>query len=246
MADLNLSASPSPGGKKPKESAPKGPATGTPKLRMSPTGDHSPVSRTAGAIVGVVSVVALALAIFLSNPSAPTTQGTGAGTGTTASSVTPTGHTTRVSVGVDGMAFTPNHIEVPIGDRLIIDFTNSGDQRHDLVFETGVTSGSLATGETKELDLGVISGDVEGWCSLPGHREMGMTLHVQATGATSGSSSSAGATASGGHAGHAHGHDHGQDAAAGPATPTALTDYAATIDARDPVLPPATNETERH
>ena len=246
MADLNLSASPSPGGKKPKESAPKGPATGTPKLRMSPTGDHSPVSRTAGAIVGVVSVVALALAIFLSNPSAPTTQGTGTASGTTASSVSPTGHTTRVSVGVDGMAFTPNHIEVPVGDRLIVDFTNSGDQRHDLVFETGVTSGSLATGETKELDLGVISGDVEGWCSLPGHREMGMTLHVQATGASSGSSSSAGATASGGHAGHAHGHDHGQDAAAGPATPTALTDYAATIDARDPVLPPATNETERH
>ena len=244
MADLNLSASPSSGGEKPKTPAPKGPATGTPKLRMSPTGDHSPVSRTAGAIIGVVSVVALALAIFLSNPSAPTTQGTGTGTGTTASSVTPTGHTTRVSVGVDGMAFTPNHIEVPVGDRLIIDFTNSGDQRHDLVFETGVTSGSLATGETKELDLGVISGDVEGWCSLPGHRELGMTLHVQATGASSSASSSSGTSASGSHA-H-HGHDHGQDAATGPATPTALTDYAATIDARDPVLPPATNETERH
>ena len=240
MADLNLSASPSPGGKNPKASAPKGAASKeTPKLRMSPAGDHSPVSRTAGAIIGVVSVVALALAIFLSNPTAPTTQGTGAGTGTTASSVTPTGHTTRVSVGVEGMAFTPNHIEVPVGDRLIIDFTNSGDQRHDLVFETGVSSGSLATGETKELDLGVISGDVEGWCSLPGHREMGMTLHVQATGV---SSSSSGTSASGSHAGH----DHGQDTTGGPATATELTDYAATIDARDPVLPPATNETERH
>ena len=160
MADLNLSASPSSGGKNPKASPSKGATSKeTPKLRMSPAGDHSPVSRTAGAIIGVVSVVALALAIFLSNPTAPTTQGTG----TTASSVTPTGHTTRVSVGVDGMAFTPNHIEVPVGDRLIIDFTNSGDQRHDLVFENGVTSGSLATGETKELDLGVVSGDLEGW-----------------------------------------------------------------------------------
>ncbi len=139
------------------------------------------------------------------------------------------------------MTFTPNHIEVPAGDRLIIDFTNSGDQRHDLVFETGVSSGSLATGETKELDLGIISGDVEGWCSLPGHREMGMTLHVQATGA---SSSSSGASASGSHGSHA-GHDHGQEAAVGPASPTALTDYAATITPRDPVLPPATSETER-
>ena len=242
MADLNLSASPSPRGEKPKASAPTGPATGAPKLRVSPTGGHSPASRTAGALIGVISVVALALAIFLSNPSAPTKQGTGTASGTTASSVTPTGHTTRVSVGVEGMAFTPNHIEVPVGDRLIIDFTNSGDQRHDLVFETGVSSGSLATGETKELDLGVISGDVEGWCSLPGHREMGMTLHVQATGASSSSSSSSGTSESGNHAGH----DHGQDAAAGPVTPTELTDYAATIDARDPVLPPATNETERY
>ena len=245
MADLNLSASPSPGGDVPKTSAPKTSASKgaaskeTPKLRMSPAGDHSPVSRTAGAIIGVVSVVALALAIFLSNPTAPTTQVTGTGTGATASSVTPTGHTTRVSVGIDGMAFTPSHIEVPVGDRLIIDFTNSGDQRHDLVFENGVTSGSLATGETKELDLGVVSGDLEGWCSLPGHREMGMTLHVQATGATSGASSSARTTAPGSH-------DHGQDAAAGPATPTELTDYAATITPRDPVLPPATSETERH
>ena len=296
MADLNLSASPS-GGKNPKTSVPKaseskGGATGVPKLRMSPAGDHSPVSRTAGAIIGVVSVVALALAIFLSNPTAPTTQGTGTGTAATASSVTPTGHTTRVSVGVEGMAFTPNHIEVPVGDRLIIDFTNSGDQRHDLVFETGVSSGSLATGETKELDLGIIAGDVEGWCSLPGHREMGMTLHVQATGASSSSSgasasgshgshkeldlgiiagdvegwcslpghremgmtlhvqatgassSSSGASASGSHGSHA-GHDHGQEAAAGPASPTALTDYAATITPRDPVLPPTTSETER-
>ena len=255
MADLNLSASPS-GGKNPKTPVPKasapkasapkaseskGGATGVPKLRMSPAGDHSPVSRTAGAIIGVVSVVTLALAIFLSNPTAPTTQGTGTGTAATTSSVTPTGHTTRVSVGVEGMTFTPNHIEVPAGDRLIIDFTNSGDQRHDLVFETGVSSGSLATGETKELDLGIISGDVEGWCSLPGHREMGMTLHVQATGA---SSSSSGASASGSHGSHA-GHDHGQEAAVGPASPTALTDYAATITPRDPVLPPATSETER-
>ena len=248
MADLNLSSTPSSKGSPgagPTDAGAKNPAhagTGAAKLRVNPAGDHSPVSRTAGALVGLVSVVALALAIFLSNPSAPTTRGTGVTSETTASSVTPTGHTTRVAVGVEGMAFTPNHIDVPSGDRLIIEFTNTGDQRHDLVFETGVTSGSLATGETKELDLGVISGNLEGWCSLPGHREMGMTLHVQATGAASSSSSSS--SSSGGHAGH--GHDHGQDAAAGPASPTALTNYAASIDARDPVLPAATNETERH
>ena len=51
------------------------------------------------------------------------------------------------------MAFTPNHIEVPVGDRLIIDFTNSGDQRHDLVFETGVSSDRSPRVKQKELDL---------------------------------------------------------------------------------------------
>ena len=59
MADLNLSASPSPGGKNPKASASKGAASKeTPKLRMSPAGDHSPVSHScitvtigAGAVV---------------------------------------------------------------------------------------------------------------------------------------------------------------------------------------------------
>ena len=212
----------------------------------NPAGDADPLSRTAMGVMGLVCVAALALAVFLSNPSSPGAQ-TAAGTGTAAggtAQVAPTGHTTEVAVGFSGFAFTPNRIEVPAGDRLVINFTNTGDQRHDLVFETGVSSGSLATGETKELDLGVISGDVEGWCSLPGHREMGMTLHVQATGASSSSSSSSDTSASGSHAGH--GHDHGQDAAAGPATPTELTDYAATITPRDPVLPPATSETERH
>ena len=233
MADLTLSSSPSPRGEAPKESS----AQPTLKARVSPAGDHAPVNRTAGAIVGVVSVVALALAVFLSSPSTPATQ-----QGVTvpgASSVTATGHTTRVAVGVEGMSFTPNHIEVPVGDRLIVDFTNSGDQRHDLVFESGVASGSLAAGETRELDLGIVSGDMEGWCSLPGHRQAGMTIHVQAVGASSPGSSSTPAPST-------HSHDHGHGAPSGPASPTELTDYAATIDARDPVLPPATNETERH
>ena len=233
MADLTLSSSPSPRGDAPKESS----ARPTLKARVSPAGDHAPVNRTAGAIVGVVSVVALALAVFLSSPSATTAQEGATVPG--ASSVTATGHTTRVAVGVEGMSFTPNHIEVPVGDRLIVDFTNSGDQRHDLVFESGVTSGSLATGETKELDLGIVSGDMEGWCSLPGHRQAGMTIHVQAVGASSPGSSSTPAPST-------HSHDHGHGASSGPASPTELTDYAATIDARDPVLPPATNETERH
>ena len=99
------------------------------------------------------------------------------------SAVTPTGHTTTVQIGVDGMAFTPNNIEVPAGDTLIIEFTNSGDQIHDLVLDNGVSSGRISAGKHTIMQVGVLSRSLEGWCSIAGHRQMGMTLHIEATGA---------------------------------------------------------------
>lgn len=101
----------------------------------------------------------------------------------TTATVTPTGHTTTVQIGVDGMTFTPNHIEVPAGDTLIIEFTNSGDQIHDLVLDNGVSSGRITAGKHITMQVGVLSRSMEGWCSIAGHRQMGMTLHIEAVGA---------------------------------------------------------------
>lgn len=101
----------------------------------------------------------------------------------TTATVTPTGHTTTVQIGVDGMTFTPNHIEVPAGDTLIIEFTNSGDQIHDLVLDNGVSSGRIPAGKHITMQVGVLSRSMEGWCSIAGHRQMGMTLHIEAVGA---------------------------------------------------------------
>lgn len=151
--------------------------------RALPGQEGSPVSRAGMAVVGVVVVVALAVTGLLVRPAlaaagspAPATTGT--------ASVTPTGHTTEVTVKVVGMAFMPPSIDVPAGDRLRITLENTGDQRHDLVLANGATTGVLAPGARATVDAGVIGGDLEGWCSLPGHRQMGMVIHVHAVGAT--------------------------------------------------------------
>jgi nitrite reductase (NO-forming) len=92
------------------------------------------------------------------------------------------GHTTTVPVTAEAMRFHPNTIAVPAGDRLIIELTNRDRRRHDLVLATGAKSPIVAGDDTARLDAGVIGGAVEGWCSLPGHRQAGMRLTVTVSG----------------------------------------------------------------
>jgi nitrite reductase (NO-forming) len=96
-----------------------------------------------------------------------------------------------VQVEAANMRFTPNRIEVPIGTRLVITVTNTDRQlMHDLVIANGATSERLQPGDSDEVDVGVITGDLDGWCSLPGHRQMGMTLQIIATSAAPAASDS--------------------------------------------------------
>ncbi|MDO5698585.1 MAG: multicopper oxidase domain-containing protein [Dermatophilus congolensis] len=100
------------------------------------------------------------------------------------STVPETGRTTRVTVSASGMRFHPATIDVPAGDRLVIDLTNDdATEVHDLVFTNAVSSGRLAPHASTSVDVGVIGADLEGWCSVVGHRQMGMVFAVRATGA---------------------------------------------------------------
>ena len=112
------------------------------------------------------------------SPSLPGSQGENHHT----AAVAPTGKTTTVKlrVGADGMSFAPARLAVPAGNRLVIEFSNTGDQTHDLVVDNGATTGRVSPGEVKTLDAGVIAYSMEGWCSLAGHRQMGMALHIAA------------------------------------------------------------------
>ncbi|GGN97484.1 hypothetical protein GCM10010112_89790 [Actinoplanes lobatus] len=95
-----------------------------------------------------------------------------------AADVAPTGHTTTVAVTAKDMRYHPDTITVPPGDRLVIELTNDDERRHDLVLANGARTGMVERHGTARLDAGVVGATVEGWCSLPAHRQAGMTLTI--------------------------------------------------------------------
>jgi nitrite reductase (NO-forming) len=193
-------------------------------------------------------VLAVAAGVAL-DPSALTGA---AATESAAAGVVATGETTHVVVEAKNMRFTPATIKVPMGNRLVIDLRNTDDSDvHDLVLDSGGNSGRLAPGDSARVTVPVVGRDIDGWCSVVGHRQMGMVLTIQATGtppAGSGTDQAAGD----GHAGHQHGPGVStgtpeQAPTSGPAhgstgTPPAGLDFMAApgpgFTAHDATLPP--------
>jgi nitrite reductase (NO-forming) len=188
----------------------------------------SPPGRTLGGVATGVALVLLAVLLgvagqYAADPSTPA--------GVTGADVPATGHTTTVAVTAEDMRFHPDRITVPAGDRLVIELTNRDGRRHDLALATGPKTGIIGRDATTRLDAGIIGGTVEGWCSLPGHRQAGMTLTITTT--TGGPS--------------AAGHEH----SAGPATSPApridpMADPGAGFTARHATAPAVTAERVHH
>ncbi len=177
-----------------------------------------------------VSAVALVVATSL---------GVAAGSagGGSSSDVSPTGHTTTVDVTANDMTFTPAAVTVPAGDRLVIRLTNRDTTTtHDLVLDGGRRTPRLAPGGTATLDAGVVTGALEGWCSVVGHRQMGMVLQIRLRG---------GDSSAGGGASHVHDPSTALPAdpsVTAPAVPAHHGTMSPGFTAYDPVLPPLTHE----
>lgn len=209
------------------EDAPR-PAPGTPRPAAVP---EKPFW-TSGQLIAAVAALAVAVTVGVGvDPTAsglplrgPVTSG-GAG-----ASVTPTGEITRVTVTANDMKFTPNVIEVPAGNQLIIELINEDPTTtHDLVVGD-VRTPRLRPNERAELDIGVVGASIEGWCSIAGHRQMGMTLDIVVD-------SEPAPGASGG----MHGmHDQAEPGASKQAVHVDPDIPLSTIV--DPVLPPLTDE----
>ncbi len=213
------------GGARASARARRAPVAGDPAPEVAESRFWSPRQLVAG-------LTALAMAVGLGvglDPSAA-----GLGLAQASGQVVPTGRTTRVEVTADGMAFSPNRISVPAGDRLVVVVRNADPRMsHDLVLGSARTP-RLLPGDTAELDAGVMSASLQGWCSVAGHRQMGMTLEVVVEGAPAASDQADQA----GHGGH--GAASGTSAAAIPPNPSEA--LGATVD---PVLPPLTDERVR-
>ena len=130
---------------------------------------------TAGQVIA--GLTALATAVVLGVGIDPAAAGVGTPTSPGASSVTPTGNVVRVQVKAVGMRYEPASVQLNRGDQLIVELTNADTTTHDLVIGDARTS-RLAPGATEELDAGVIGESILGFCSVVGHRQMGMVFHV--------------------------------------------------------------------
>ncbi|KAA9222756.1 multicopper oxidase domain-containing protein [Corynebacterium amycolatum] len=171
------------------------------------------------AVLGLVVTIGVALS------------GGGTGSIETTSDVAPTGETVEVTVTANDMTYTPNVIEANPGDRLVITMVNADSQVHDLRLATGEDTGRVAPGNSATIEVPVVPGDIDGWCTIAGHRQMGMTLTVN-TGSTD------------------HSHHTGRGNHADHATPGALGNVgeqpgpdSPTIN---PILAPAEDTTVHH
>ncbi|MEO6205688.1 MAG: multicopper oxidase domain-containing protein [Mycobacteriales bacterium] len=133
-----------------------------------------------------------------------------------------TGHTTVAQVEARDMRFYPAQIEVPAGDRLVIQVTNTdAEQVHDLMLDDGSHSPRLSPGDSARVEVGVVGRDITGWCSVAGHRQRGMVLTVIATGAHASPGAPTATT---------RGHD--------PVVPELMATPGTDFVAHDPRLPP--------
>ena len=138
----------------------------------TPTAPAAPPRR-----VGSVAAAFAVIALCVSGGVAADPAAVGIST-ITAGEVTPSGDTTEVTVQITGMRYTVPVIEVPYGNRLIVTLENTGTDVHDLTFANGVRTQRLAPGASETIDVGVIGAEMVGWCSIAGHRQMGMELAV--------------------------------------------------------------------
>src|SRR5690606_11636586 len=113
------------------------PAGATPSPGTTSGGpDRMPSVWSGGELVAAVSalVLAVSVGVALDPAAAGLSSSTGASGGAEASAaVDPTGSTTTVQVAAVGMRFEPARIEVPRGDRLVVEVTNTDPTNvHDL------------------------------------------------------------------------------------------------------------------
>ena len=227
----------------PAGAAPAGTAAMSTAPESAASADAAPVGRRAltsvlvgtGSVLGLTAIGSSLDRSFGSAPPLGSASGDGSGTGTgTSGAATPTGRTTTLAVSMIDMRFEPAVLEVPAGDELVIELTNDDPHDvHDLVLATGAASGRLQPGEATTVAAGVIGHDVSGWCSIVGHRAMGMTLEVVALGGVAGT-----------------GHEHSSGGASGTDELARVTaDLQAApgtgLTPRDALLPPPAGAEQR-
>lgn len=78
-----------------------------------------------------------------------------------------------------GFDVSPDVIEVDAGTHVVLDVVNEAGGAHDLAVDGGPRTELLDPGARQRLDLGRVSGDVGGHCTIGDHDIAGMTVRVE-------------------------------------------------------------------
>jgi len=125
---------------------------------------------------GVLGVMALVVALVTGMGKSD-----GAGGATVAANAEPK----TVEVSLAEFAVTPAKIQVPAGTDLTIHVMNMGTMAHDLAVEGGEPRvPMLNPGEMADLHVGVVSKTTQAWCTVPGHKQLGMVLTIEVGGSS--------------------------------------------------------------
>lgn len=79
-----------------------------------------------------------------------------------------------------GYDVSPDVVEIDRGTHLVIEVVNEADGVHDLAVDDHRTA-LLTPGESERLDLGEVTADTSGRCTIPDHDLAGMALTVTVT-----------------------------------------------------------------
>ena len=160
--------------------------TATAQSAGATAADQSPDRRgaLAGLVTAAVAVVAGASVSSTQTPGG--LMGLGAGQGS--ASAGGSGQVVNANITIKGMSFVPSSVDVPVGATLRLTLKNTGSEVHDLVLATGQTTGRLAVGESKTITVNNVREPIAGWCSVAGHRAMGMVFDVKVAGVSSNTS----------------------------------------------------------
>ncbi len=94
-----------------------------------------------------------------------------------------TGATQDVDVSLTEFAIKPATVSVAAGTTVKFHVTNDGSVAHNFTLDSGQATPSIPPGGQAVLQAGPFSRSLQAFCSIPGHRQAGMAMTINVTGA---------------------------------------------------------------
>jgi nitrite reductase (NO-forming) len=138
-------------------------------------------------VVAVLGIVLLVTAIELGQVRGRVGRlETGGAPAPAAATQDPLGSPQSFKVVLKEMEAVPKAVEVPAGTPLTLDVVNQGQVAHNLSLDGGgPKTPDLKPGQKATLQVGTVTKAMIGACSIPGHKEAGMTFEVRVSGTAS-------------------------------------------------------------